>query len=445
MDPTFATISIEMRDRPANERGVVLAGADFRVGASAARPVPVGPTEVRGESRNRVGLSCRQQPMGLHLLLFAALAWPAAALTAPDRGAGDTPPPALAMRYRYVGYLGENHGDPASCKSVRKNGTIALDTALTYDDGLPPDNVIYRGKGRVVMDVDECNLKPVPGGVHDYCAISIASRFEARVTFEIPPLEDGVPREASLAVEPIGAVAASVSGDCEAATIAQVKRELIEGTYWVGQFIGPGHEAVLRALAPGGIPRAGTHASVPDDPAPLGRWTITIGDEPLPCEAERVALDQARLNTARAAAEAQESFVEMRALSNGLTAVPGVIPVTTFLQSQEAVLATAFAARGAAPAGSSRDAAEAAYGAAVARVAAQGSAQIAQVAVAAVPRRAGCPRIRGSDNSRCWCSATARAHRCWPPPCRRSARARDATPSAQRKRRWLPAPNVTAR
>ena len=304
-------------------------------------------------------------------------------------GAGQqaSPPPALTLRYHYVGFLGEDHG-PGSCKAARRNGTITVDVPLAYDGGEPPDQVVYRGRGQVSMNIDHCDVKPVAGGVHDYCTISIASRFDADIAFELGEMQDGAITGARVEVDPVRPFTATADGDCEASAIAQVRRELQAGTYWTGQHIAAvAEDAVLQSIAKGGIPQVGTHAGSIDS---SGRWTITLSHG-AGCENERIALEHARAEAARAAEDVHRSFMEARALSNGLVSVPATAPVATFMQSQESALIAAFSARTAATAGTARDAAEAAYGAVIARVAAQTTTQIAQLAVANVASPSGAP------------------------------------------------------
>lgn len=324
---------------------------------------------------------------GILLSLVAILMSPPDVHAAAGDGQQAPPPPALTLRYQYVGFLGEDHG-AGSCKAARRNGTITVDVPLAHDGGEPPDQVAYRGRGRVSMDIDHCDLKPVSGGVHDYCTISIASRFDADIAFELGEMQDGATSEADLEVDPVRPFTATADGDCEASAIAQVRRELQAGTYWTGQHIAAvAEDAVLQSLAKGGIPQVGTHAGAVTS---SGRWTITLSHD-AGCENERIAREHARAEAARAAEDVHRSFMEARALSNGLASVPATAPVATFMQSQEGALITAFAARTAAPAGTARDAAEATYGAAVARVAAQATTQIAQLAVANVPSPSGGP------------------------------------------------------
>lgn len=321
----------------------------------------------------------------LSIVTVMDLPLPAVARQAAPPG---TPPPVLALRYHYVGFLGHDDG-PGSCKQARRNGTITVEAQLVHDGGEPPDQVAYRGRGTVSMDVDDCGVKPVAGGVHDYCTTAIVSRFDAEVVLELGEMQDGETSEASLEVDPVKPISATVHGDCEASAIDEVRRELMAGTYWTGQYISPiADEAVLRSLAHGGIPRVGSHASPADH---SGRYTITLDDRPDPCEAARITLEAARAEAARAAGDAHQSFVALRALSNGLLAVPGVVPLASLLQSQESAIVAGFAARSAAPAGPARDRAEAAYGSVLARVAAQAAAQVPQLAAAAVPAPDGTP------------------------------------------------------
>lgn len=300
---------------------------------------------------------------------------------AAQTASGEAPPPAITLRFQYVGFLGEDHGAD-SCPAARRSGTITVEAPLAHAGGEPPDDVAYEGEGRVVFDIDDCDLKPTGDGLHDYCTIAIAASFGGHVRFEIDELEDGQPREASLVVEPRGPIAATVDGDCPAALIAELRRRVERGTYWTGQHIGPLDEDTLQKIARGGIPRPGRHAQPADDGR--GAWTITIDDGAV-CEAERVALEQARTLVAVAAQDAHETFVEASALSQTMVANTAAAPVAAFFRSQQTGLTVAFATRASAAAGAARDAAEAEYSRAVDATAAQLTSQMAQLAVAEAP------------------------------------------------------------
>ena len=316
---------------------------------------------------------------------------------AQESASGERPPGALRVRYSYDGYLGENHGEVANCKGARRNGTVKVNGDLRWDGDMPPGDVSYAGRGKVVFDIDECNLKPVDGGAtHDYCTIRISATYDANVTFEVKGVIDDEPREAWLRWKPAGPVTATVTrGDCEESVAAQIRQQLRDGYYFSGQHVSADDEEVLNVMARGGIPRSGTYKDLTTDPSDVGMWTIALNEEEN-CEADSIALAVARNQVANAARDVNSSFNEMRSLSNLLSGNPQIAPVADFIRSQQTSMTSAFAARSSSPAGRSRDAAEAAYGKAVANVTAQSSVNAGRVAAAQVPATGGAavdPRI----------------------------------------------------
>src|SRR5690349_14795868 len=75
----------------------------------------------------------------------------------------EKPPAGFRLRYEYVGYFGENHGEAANCAGSRRNGRLLVEAKVVYGGGTAPDNIYYTGPGRVSFDIDECSIKTVNG------------------------------------------------------------------------------------------------------------------------------------------------------------------------------------------------------------------------------------------------------------------------------------------
>ena len=316
--------------------------------------------------------------------LVFAVALLATGFTASAQVPVEKPPPGFRLRYEYVGYFGENHGEVANCAGSRRNGRLLVEAKLVYGGGSAPDNIYYTGPGRVSYDIDECSIKTV-NGEGRYCNMSIVSSYDADVKFEVLGHDGNIPRGASFGWKPTSRTGGTVSGDCEALNIAEVSRDVLAGMYHRGNHLAPiAYDDVLLALAPNGVPRAGTYKDTNDDPAAMGKWTIVLDDDTTSCDPDSIALERARERVDNGSREVNTRFGEVRVLSSQLATDPTIATVSTFLESQQASMTSTFAAHEGAAAGTARDAAGAVYGRAVANVSAFQSANAGRIAAAQV-------------------------------------------------------------
>src|SRR5688572_33268224 len=83
------------------------------------------------------------------------------------------PAASLDLRYEYIG--GGKRDDGSACPGARQNGRVLVDGKLSYFGGEAPTGARYDGLGRVTVDFDGCDVKPVPPEQDPYCEIGRAS------------------------------------------------------------------------------------------------------------------------------------------------------------------------------------------------------------------------------------------------------------------------------
>lgn len=142
-------------------------------------------------------------------------------------------PRSYDVQFAYVGYLSEYNPLPSICAQLNPQGYDSLVGTLSGNENPPgsDDDVVYTGRARRATRIDYCLTKPKNPAAPDeltYCTVRLVGG--ATMDLQLTIYSDSG-KGAWLKATPVGnANSVSVTGDCTAQDINQIRSDYPNGT-----------------------------------------------------------------------------------------------------------------------------------------------------------------------------------------------------------------------